>query len=256
MKGTMTTFISQALPPPPCHLPQEASLFLDLDGTLIEIAARPEGVKVDDDLIRLLAGLHKALAGRVVVVSGRPAAEVRGLLRHLPIAIAGSHGAELQFADGGETSHTPAEPPAHVMAQLRQLAVQAPGVLIEAKPHGIAVHYRLAPHARAACHALAERIAAEEGYVLQPGKQVIELKFHATNKGDAVRAFMHAAPAGRSKPFFIGDDLTDEEGFKAARALGGAGILVGDRHPTEASYRLPDVGSALRWLGQAVAGQR
>lgn len=233
----------------------QASLFLDLDGTLIEIASRPQDVEVGDELIGLLADLNRFLEGRLVVVSGRPAADIRVLLRGLPIAIAGSHGVELWFADGREARPATMEPPQGMMSRLRRLTAEHHGVLIESKPYGVAIHHRLAPDAAPACRALAERIAADEGMELQPGKQVIELKYHKANKGDAVRAFMDVAPSRHGMPLFIGDDLTDEEGFKAARVLGGAGILVGVRTPTEASFCLPDVTSTLDWLRRAIAGE-
>lgn len=232
----------------------QASLFLDLDGTLIEIACRPSDVEVGDDLISLLSALNGALNGRLVVVSGRPAAEIRMLLRGLPVAIAGSHGVELVFADGCEARPAPVMPPPGMMSRLQRLMEEQAGVLIESKPYGVAIHHRLAPNAAAACRDLAERMAAEADLQLQHGKQVIELKYHKVNKGDAVRAFMDVAPTRDGTPLFIGDDLTDEAGFSAARTLGGAGILVGERSPTEASYCLPDVTSTLGWLRQSMAG--
>lgn len=251
----MSTFRALALPPPPLHMLASASLFLDLDGTLIEIASRPQDVEVGDGLISLLADLNVTLRGRLVVVSGRSVKEIRLLLRGLPLAIAGSHGVELLFADGREARPAAIEPPPEMTRRLQQLRAEHAGVLIESKPYGVAIHHRLVPEAASACRALAEQIAREQGMVLQPGKQVIELKYHKANKGDAVRAFMNVAPSSGGTPLFIGDDLTDEEGFKAARLFGGAGILVGERSPTEASFRLPDVSSTLDWLKQAIAGE-
>jgi len=250
----MSTTSSLALPPPPLYMLAQASLFLDLDGTLIEIASRPQDVEVGDELISLLADLNGLLQRRLVVVSGRPAGELRALLRELPLAMAGSHGVELLFADGREARPATMPPPPRMMSRLRQLMAEHAGVLIESKPYGVAIHHRLAPDAASACRALASRIASEEGLELQPGKQVIELKYHKANKGDAVHAFMSVPPSRDGMPLFIGDDLTDEEGFKAARVLGGAGILVGDRNPTEASFRLPDVTATLGWLRRAIGG--
>lgn len=249
----MTTTEARALPPPPHQLLAQASLFLDLDGTLIEIAARPDAVQVDAGLIQLLDGLSRRLDGRVVVVSGRPAADLHRLLGPARVAIAGSHGAERQLPAGHLQTPAPAGLPDHVLTQLTGLASRHPGVLIEVKPFGVALHYRLAPDSAGACLAAAGKIAAAEGFLLQPGKQVIELKFHPISKGDAVRAFMSSPPLSAGRPLFIGDDLTDEAGFAATAALGGAGILVGPPRPTEASYRLADVASALQWLGQAMA---
>lgn len=245
-----------SLPTPPLHLLSDASLFLDLDGTLLEIAAHPEEVVVDNSLKNLLTRLLQSLSGRVAVVSGRPAAEVRDLLGLRDLAIAGSHGAESSFA--GDTDAPPAEsaPPPHLREELRRLAERHPGVLIETKPFGLAIHYRLAPSAAEACLTLAQDIAAAEGFELQPGKMVVEIKYHRYDKGDAVRLFMARAPMRYGRPLFIGDDLTDEAGFAAARALGGAGILVGPPRKTCATYGLDDVGQALRWLSQGDAVAR
>ncbi len=250
MKGVMQTPDPRALPAPPYGLLGNASLFLDLDGTLLEIASRPGDVIVNDSLKGLLARLGQFLGGRLAVVSGRPAAEVRRLLGPVDLAIAGSHGAEYGTACGIGEPPVVAPLPSIVGEALRQLQALHPGVLVEAKPFGLALHYRLAPAAAKACHALAERIASAEGYVLQPGKQVIELKYHDSNKGDAVRMFMASEPMKHGRPLFVGDDLTDEAGFAAARALGGAGILVGPPRPTAASYGLADVSAALRWLSR------
>ena len=160
VKGPMSTTSSLALPPPPLYMLAQASLFLDLDGTLIEIASRPQDVEVGDELISLLADLNGLLQRRLVVVSGRPAGELRALLRELPLAMAGSHGVELRFADGREVRPAAMEPPPGMMSRLRQLMVEHAGVLIERKPYGVAIHHRLAPDAAPACRALAERLAA------------------------------------------------------------------------------------------------
>lgn len=248
----MTAAESRALPPPPHQLLCNASLFLDLDGTLIEIMSRPEDVVVDQGVVELLDRLLRHLGGRVVVVSGRPASEVRRLLHGSRLIIVGSHGAEVILANRVEKKASSSAPGNHVVAKLQQLAASHPGVLIERKPFGLAIHYRLAPDAAQACHELAERVASAEGLDVQHGKMVVELKSHSLTKGDAVRAFMAVEPMKNGRPLFMGDDLTDEAGFVAAAEGGGAGILVGSPRATHASYRIPDVGAALRWLADAM----
>ena len=125
------------------------------------------------------------------------------------------------------------------------------GVMVEEKPFGVAIHYRLAPDAEADCRKIAGEIAASEGYTLQPGKKVFELKYDPASKGDVVRALMREPPMKDARPVFIGDDQTDEAGFTAAHDLSGAGILVGPPRPTTAIYRLCSVTEALRWLEDA-----
>ena len=118
---------------------------------------------------------------------------------------------------------------------------------------GLALHYRLAPEAAESCRRAAEEVAASEGYALQSGKKVIELKYHPVTKGDAVSRLMAERSLKDGRPLFIGDDLTDEAGFEVATALGGVGILVGKQRQTLASYRLDSVTAALNWL-EASAG--
>ncbi|PZF75485.1 trehalose-phosphatase [Aestuariivirga litoralis] len=245
----MTTRLLRALPPPPHELLAGASLFLDLDGTLVDIAARPDAVQVDQRLLDLLARLSTMLGRRLVVVSGRPAAEVQAFLRGTGVAVVGSHGAELE---GHALQQAAPAPPDDMMRSLATFATTHPGVLIETKPFGIAIHYRLAPQAGLAAHALAQHVAALHGFALQPGKQVIEIKYHRITKGDAVRRLMAVAPMQAGRPLFIGDDETDEAGFAAAAALGGDGILVGPPRATQAHFGLAGVAAALAWLEDAM----
>ena len=230
---------------------RHAALFLDLDGTLIEFAARPGDVRVDAPLRALLRALARATGQRLVIVSGRSAADLRHLISEPELAIAGSHGAEIQFPDGRLWTPQPIGARPHILEQLNRFQSLHPGVLVEQKPFGLALHYRLAEAAEAACLSLALEIAMQEGFVLQPGQKVIELKFHVTTKGDAVRTLMREPPLKGALPLFIGDDLTDEAGFEAASEMGGAGVLVGPLRPSHAAFRLESVSHALRWLEEA-----
>jgi trehalose 6-phosphate phosphatase len=124
---------------------------------------------------------------------------------------------------------------------------------LKRKSYGVGLHYRMAPEREAAARDLCRRLSASHGLMLQTGKMMVELK-SAGDKGDAVRAFMREeAPMAGTRPFFIGDDMTDEGGFAAARALGGAGVLVGPPRETAASYRLADVTAVRAWLAAAIA---
>lgn len=236
------------LPLPPDTLLRSASLFIDLDGTLIELASRPDAVIVDERLREVLSCLRSVLQDRVVIVSGRPASELKRLLRLPRLAVAGSHGGEIHLPDGRHCVPASISPPQHVLSRLRLFAAKHSGVILEEKPLGLALHFRLAPEAADACRRVAEEISAAEGYVLQPGKKVFELKFHSATKGDAVSQLMTEQPLRAGKPLFIGDDLTDEAGFEAAARLGGAGVLVGAPRQTHARYRLDSVAAALDWL--------
>lgn len=237
---------------PPISLLRGASLFLDFDGTLVDIAPRPDAIEVTRELRDLLALLHDRVGGRVAVLSGRPASDLEALLDPVPLAIGGHHGLETR---AGGTVIRSAERPAMldtIVAELRKLEESHSGVLVEEKPLGVALHYRQAPGAESACRAAMEDAAERSGLELQPGKMVIELKLRGANKGDALKALMERSPFAGSKPLFLGDDLTDEPGFEAATELGGAGIIIGERRPTAARYRLPSVGQALDWLRRGV----
>jgi len=238
------------LPPPPADLLTGASLFLDFDGTLVDIAATPDAVSVDAALRAMLGRLSLALDGRIALISGRSAGEIRALIGD-GVTVAGSHGLEILGADG--RLDAPARPPelSGVHAAMARLAADWPGVLVEDKPLGVALHFRQCPGAEAACRTLATALAAETGLRLQPGKMVFELRAQGGDKGAALRRLLAAPAMAGRRPIFLGDDLTDEPGFAAANALGGAGVLVGAAGATTARYRLADVAAARRWLDQA-----
>lgn len=236
---------------PPLGLLSGASLFLDFDGTLVELAPTPNAIQVDRTLTNLLERLGERMGGRLAIVTGRAVKDVRSFLHPVGLAVAGSHGLE-HAADGCDPADV--ERPKgldEVLAELRLLQAAHPGVLVEEKPLGVALHYRQARHAEEVCRSAAERAAQATGLEVQPGKLVFELKLAGTDKGRALYRFMEQPPFAGTRPVFLGDDLTDEHGFTAARALGGAGVLVGDERETAALYRLADVSSVKRWLVEA-----
>jgi len=229
--------------PPPPTLLHGASLFLDFDGTLVRIADRPGDIRVEHRLLALLEELGSKLDGRLTVVSGRASADVLAWLHPLRLAVAGSHGLE---RPGMPMSRPPAFDEG--LQHLRQVEARHPGVLVEEKPTGAALHFRQAPEAEDECRTAAEHAAALAGLQVQPGKMVFELKPASGDKGTAVRDIMNEPHHAGRRPIFIGDDLTDEHGFAMARGLGGAGILVGEERTTAAIYRLADVPAVHDWL--------
>lgn len=238
--------------PPPPDL-DAAALFLDFDGTLVEIAARPELVRVDSRLAALMTRLAARLHGRLAVISGRPAGDIAALFGGPSFAIAGSHGLELWHADGRRTAAPRPAAMDAVRAELNAFAARDEGLLVEDKPMGVALHYRLAPRHGDAADALAGRLAAEHGLLLQPGKMMVEVRSGAANKGSALASLMREPLMASARPVFLGDDHTDEPAFEAAVTLGGQGILIGPERPTAATHRLPDVAATLDWLEHAAA---
>ncbi len=240
----------------PPRLPSSASLFLDFDGTLAPLAARPQDVAVADWVVPTLDGLRRSLEGALAIVSGRPLTAIDAFLQPLVLAGAGCHGAEQRHASGHVERHE-APPPAGVAARARELAARYGGLMVEFKPSGLALHYRQSPELESLCReqlaqALAEAPGAALVWELIDGHCVVELKQRAVSKGFAVRAYLAEAPFAGRLPVFVGDDVTDEDGILAVQAAGGFGIRVGPGR-SQARYRLADTDAVAAWLLQAAA---
>ncbi len=226
------------------------ALFLDFDGTLTELAPRPEAVRIDSELVSTLSSLHTHLGGALAIVTGRPEADIDGFLAPLRLPMASEHGA--QYRRGG-TSVSATAPPAlePVLHAAQELASHHPGLLVEAKRASIALHYRLAPELEALCRSTLERAMRQvEGVELLRGKCVLEVKPRGVHKGQAIIDFMAQRPFAGRTPVFVGDDVTDEAGFAAVQTLGGWGVKVGDG-PTMAPYRCMTPVALRDWLSCA-----
>ena len=233
------------------------ALFLDVDGTLVELAAEPDAVRVDARLIALLDALRAQLGGAVALVSGRTIATLDALFAPLTLAAAGNHGLERRDSDG--RLRRPDLPPemAPVRAAMKRFAADHPGVNAEDKALSVALHYRNRPEAAQPAAALARGLVAQSGgkLIVQDGKMMVEVRPGRADKGTAIADFMDEPPFAGRVPVFIGDDVTDENGFRLVNALGGHSIRVGNGADTAAHYRVPDVGGVLRWLeGVTAAG--
>ncbi|HQR87850.1 MAG TPA: trehalose-phosphatase [Caulobacter sp.] len=251
MTAQILAFPDLLPPPPPLDL-AACALFLDLDGVLAPIVARPTDVGPDprrNFILRLLSG---RLDQRLAIVSGRTLAEVSTITENAVRAVAGVHGLERRTVLGHEVIAT-ADPDLHeAVAVFRALARAQPELLVEEKGLSVALHYRACPSACEAVREIARRLEAATGLVLQEGDMVAELRTAGADKGQAVGAFMAEWPFQGSRPIFVGDDLTDEDGFAAAAGAGGYGILVGSGRQTMARYRLADVPAVLDWLEAAI----
>jgi len=238
-------------PPPLATLSSSTdpvALFLDFDGTLVEIADDPHGVHVPASLPALIADLNARLEGRFAVVTGRSLEALEAMLGPLEVAVAGSHGGEFRQAGSREVTPLAQPLPGAVTKRLSDFAKDHGGLLVEPKPFSIAVHYRRHPEALAALVACADETGAAFGLKLKHGKQVIELAMPGSDKGSAVERFMQGPPFAGACPLFIGDDVTDEDAFAAVTRLGGAGILVGPVRETHARWRLESVSAVHAWL--------
>ncbi|WP_193179560.1 trehalose-phosphatase [Nisaea sediminum] len=246
------------LPPPP---QADWAYFLDFDGTLVDIAPRPEAIRVSDGLPERLSAFSLAADGALAVVTGRSLADLDRHLALPQVAAAGVHGLELR---GGSRPDVPDRAPVKqaltkVRAAAEQLAALHVDLRIEDKGEAIAVHYRAAPDlgpevARTLAVAVAE---AGDLLTLLQGKMVVEVKPAVANKGAAVEAFLEDAPFAGRRPCFIGDDVTDEDGFRVCNARGGISIHVGPPGAvTEARYRLASPAAVHDWLAQLLDRER
>jgi trehalose 6-phosphate phosphatase len=245
-------FQSNALSPPERPDRRERwALFLDVDGTLLELADTPDAVRVPSSLVHLLGVLDRALAGAVALVSGRTLDDLDRLFQPLRLAAAGVHGAERRRGDGG-VDRVPVDAAAldAVRQAFRRFAALHAGTLVEDKGFGVTLHYRLAPALADEARRLGREWAAKIGddFQLLEGKMVVELRARAATKGTALRQFLAAPPFAGRRPVYIGDDVTDEDAFAVVNELGGISVQVGDRQPTGARFRLPDVGTVHAWL--------
>lgn len=239
---------SANLPAPPLDLPHRAALFLDLDGTLAPIMPRPDDVGPDPARARLLSRLRETLSERVAVVSGRSLPDLDHILGRGVPAIGAVHGLVRRSADGIVTTLEPHPGLEDARRILGELAHCDRGLLFEDKALSVALHYRNAPSAAEAVIEASERLSQATGLILQLGDMVAELRTPGSDKGAAVTAFLRESPFLDATPVFIGDDLTDEDGFAAAERLGGFGVLVGEPRPTTACYRLAAPRDVARWL--------
>ena len=208
------------------------ALFLDLDGTLIDIAAAPDQVSIPPDLVPLLARLSTGLGGALAIISGRPITDVNRFLYPLRLVTAGVHGAQLRTEIDGEVLHLAAPMDPRVEAAVRALGDLAPGVVIESKVHSIAVHYRLAPAVEPQIEAVLKGIVAgsPDHFILSPGRCVIEVVPRHVSKGAALEVLLGLPAFKGRRPIMVGDDVPDESALTAAVRLGGLGLRVAGEH--------------------------
>jgi len=232
--------------------------FLDVDGTLIDIADTPDAVRVDAVLLDLIGRLHRASGGAVALVSGRALSDLEPRLGALRLPLAGQHGLERRDATGRLWIH--AAPPTAKCAIKEVLApilARHPGLLLEDKGLTLALHYRLAPHLASYARRLMVRLAgaAGAGLEVQRGKCVAEVKPSGIDKGTAVAEYLAESPYKGRRAVFIGDDLNDEHGFAEVNRLDGISIKVG-KGSSCARFRLRDVAAVRRWLGETLKGRQ
>ena len=246
----------EAPPPPPAS--SQWAYFLDLDGTLLELAETPDAVVVPPLLLPALESLARDTGGAVALVSGRALERVDALLAPFVLPVAGQHGHERRDAKG--VVHG-AEMSAHVMTALKSaleaLTKTELRLLLEHKGASLALHYRALPQAGPRLKSALTQLAARypDEVALLEGKFVLELKPKEASKDRAIAAFLDERPFAGRRPVFVGDDITDEDGFRVVNAAGGVTIRIAragedSARPTAARYRLESPAALLDWLAR------
>jgi trehalose 6-phosphate phosphatase len=241
--------MTESLPP----VSANTALFIDFDGTLVDIAPRPELVEVEPRVISLLEALDARFGHAVAVVTGRPLDVVDGFLAPLKLPAAAEHGSIRRDASGQMHEDVRAIHAIELAASRLQPLVDAtPGLLLERKQASVALHFRQRPELAALCkEAVAKAVDGADGMVVLPGKMIFELRPEGIDKGVAVAAFLEEAPFKGRVPVYIGDDVTDEHAFAVVNERGGISIKIDDGE-TLARYRTDRAG-LFTWLSGLAA---
>jgi trehalose 6-phosphate phosphatase len=246
-----------AMQPGHAGLPSTAdgwAIFLDVDGTLLDIAPRPDAIVVPDGLLEDLRLLSARVGGALALVSGRNLALLKRLFPDLPCSLAGLHGVEIEFPDGTSFAIPRSNELDAAVQALVTAAAQWPGVVVEDKGAAFAAHYRLAPRFAPAVEAQMMEIAEKLGdkAIVQRGKSVVEIRPSGHDKGSALKALMTSPPFAGRRPLAIGDDLTDEAMFEAANVLDGLSVRVGEPRATLARLAVSSPADIRSWIRSLV----
>ncbi len=214
------------------HL-SETAVLLDIDGTLLDLMPTPREVWVPPGLAKTLNRLLVRTNGALALVSGRSLNDIDLIFAPDQFPAVGGHGAEMRIEPDSEAVAAHAPPmDKELKRRLAAIAKLSPGILLEDKGYSLALHYRLAPHAEKAIYAAVSLIRADlpnAPIEVLPGKCVCEIKHSGFTKASGVRELMTREPFKGRRPFFIGDDVTDESVFAIMPDLDGLAFSVGRR---------------------------
>jgi trehalose 6-phosphate phosphatase len=240
---------------PPRPTPDQWALFLDVDGTLLELAPTPDAVVVPNGLIDTLDLVSRRLNGALALVSGRALGTLDGLFAPWRFPGAGQHGGEIRLSPVAPAIvHADAQAVAIATARLEMLAGTLPGVFVEPKGVSTAIHYRQAPQAESAIRAALPRVLAglETRLEATSAKMAFDIRTRGLTKGTAISVLCAMPPFAGRTPVMVGDDRTDEDGFAEVAARGGMGVLVGTPRATQAHWRLDSPADTRHWLESLV----
>jgi trehalose 6-phosphate phosphatase len=222
--------------------PDAWALFIDIDGTLLDMAPTPDAVEVPPGLVDTLARLADSFNGAVALVTGRRLADVDRFFAPLKLPVSGVHGTEARAGRDGGASALADPVPAGLAAAVRSVARALPGTLVEDKGPALAVHFRSAPDSRAAIERELRRVVGHwGGYALRNGRQVLEVVPKGHSKATGLAWLMQLPAFAGRRPVMIGDDHGDEPALEAAERLGGIGLRVAGEHfgADAADFRSP-----------------
>jgi trehalose 6-phosphate phosphatase len=230
--------------------PAKYALFLDVDGTLLDIALTPDQVTVPSGLVELLVRISNGLKGALAILTGRQLKEIDALLAPAQFVGGGVHGAELRTTPGGPIAQVATALPNSLIEELMGLADSMPGIVAEPKGPGVAVHYRLTPDLRPIIETEIRRVLARHGdsLVLCPGRRLFEIIPAGHSKGTALETLAGLPSFSGRVPVMIGDDFGDVPALAAADRLGGVGLRVAGEHFGHAGADLEGPASVLAWL--------
>lgn len=239
--------MTQYVDPPPLD-PRHHALFLDFDGSIVDFAPTPHTIALRPGTIELLENVSRRLDGALAIITGRHIADIDRHLAPLILPASGVHGREFRPRVGDVRDDPLSSEVDRARRRLIELLRKDDPIDLEDKGSALVLHYRRHPEQRERAERLSQ--AAIEGldtlHVLT-AHGVFEILQRGITKARALRRFMRRPPFAGRTPVFVGDDVTDEDGLRAAAAEGGFGVKIGPEE-TAAAYRLPDTEAVHSWL--------
>jgi trehalose 6-phosphate phosphatase len=233
----------------------EWALFIDIDGTLLDMAPTPEAVRVPPGLVGTLTQVSRTFDGAVALLTGRRVADADRFFAPLKLAASGVHGAEARSGQDGRTALLAARVPAELTAAVQAIARARTGILVEDKGSGLAVHYRNAPEERDTLELELERTVMHwAGFAVRTGRKVLDVAPVAHSKATGLAWLMRLPEFRGRRPVVIGDDCGDEPAFRAAQELGGLGLTVAGEHFSRDSADFDAPASVRAWLASLCQG--
>ena len=242
---------------PSIHFNENIAIFLDVDGTILNFSNSPKDVKVDQYLLSLLKNLEISLNGALALVSGRSIKDLDNLFSPLKFNAGGQHGLELRKSGEKNKQTVNTKEFQLIKNKIHKFVFNNKDIFLEDKGSSIAIHYRMAPDKKNDIkNFISDIIQNRSDLHLIEGKMVFEIKDKRFDKGKLISLLMQNSPFKNKLPIFLGDDLTDEDGFKLVNSLAGISIKVGSFRKTNANFFLSNVSDVNDWLYKVLCGIR